>query len=451
MKIAILGFYNQNNLGDDLFQVVLTDWLSELAELTFLNPCDFGTLPDCDIVLVGGGDLINDYFMGKIKELLSGKKIPVYAIGVGFPYPSLITSQYLNIFDYIQTRTLSSLSSLKTLNIQYSHGPDLVRYLPCIKADNETSCIPCPTPKKIGIFLASNMCPTYGKVFNNLVEILDNIAATSSSFLSLSKTYQLYLYSMNTSGGLEDDTHLTSSLYHVLTTLYRRTNIVLVKDKITPEVFSDCYMTICTRFHGHILSLNAGVPFLSLYSTAKVEDLLTSEQMQEYGIKMQVDEETLIPVDFSITETLAKFQNVVHDYDQIVQRIATSNSQAQTQLKTVKQTVQNLVFYQPRFKTPDVQPVLLKVAKYLHTKPSLLSEYKIQDYSHVAQVITFAISRTEYQPFTWGLENNLRKGQLITEAVDWLVKNTPKQYPYLVQLFHLVKDVSILNILTKIY
>lgn len=45
--------------------------------------------------------MINDYFMEKLQPLMKNRTCPMYAVGIGFPYPQLIDQGYLDGFDYI--------------------------------------------------------------------------------------------------------------------------------------------------------------------------------------------------------------------------------------------------------------------------------------------------------------------------------------------------------------
>lgn len=98
VEICVLGYYFRNNLGDDsfinafecLFRKALPDCTYKLL---FCNTDDIEKLPDgTDVVICGGGDIVNTYFIHKIKAILesSGFKGPVYAIGIGITGQSLV-------------------------------------------------------------------------------------------------------------------------------------------------------------------------------------------------------------------------------------------------------------------------------------------------------------------------------------------------------------------------
>ena len=106
-KVWIVGYYHRNNLGDDIFEFILDHYFKSTyiqVDATFKNIDTLVKIDeDVDVVLFGGGDLINDYFMKKLWKISKDHiyPCPIYAIGVGIPYPSLIDQGYLEDFDFI--------------------------------------------------------------------------------------------------------------------------------------------------------------------------------------------------------------------------------------------------------------------------------------------------------------------------------------------------------------
>lgn len=416
--ILIFGYYGQNNLGDDLFETILNNWIGNHT-LLFVNPLDITELPEADMILVGGGDLVNDYFIPKIKTLIEGKTIPIYGIGLGFPFPNLITKEYLEFFDYIVTRTSSAIQPLiEAMPNRISYCPDLVRDLYLKKSEPSFPCSPGCKRRKIGVFLSSFMCSTYGVVFNKIVTFIKKIAQISQSCPKCMKLYDISLYSMNTSEGIEDDTNLNRSICSKV----KMPNVRLVTGKFDVNIFSTFYATICNRFHAHILSLNANVPFVSIYSTTKVKDLLETEGLLDYGVEMSVDSDTLAPVNFDDSKMLGNFVKLVDNYQKL-------SSRQKVNMEPSKYIIQNLVYYAPKFINQPVEPILRKIGKYLRVRS--LNNLDIKDADRIAKVTTFAIARTETQSYTWGLAENIRNGQNIVDAVSWIIQNNPKPQPYI--------------------
>ena len=424
MKTAIvLGFYNKLNLGDDLFQKILKSWFENTAlnyKFIFLNPMDISRLPDSDVILIGGGDLVNDYFFKKIRALVANYEGPIYSISLGFPYPQLISAEYLSMFDFIQTRTQSALPKIEPLfPDRCLYGPDIVRSLPITKSLNA-----CKN-KIVGVFFANPMWKNNANMLTKLTQLVKGIADIGGpAWLGL-KTYTVHLYAMNTSGTQEDDTHLNKAIWNSLKSY---SNIRIFNNQVQPEEFGELYMSVCTRFHAHILSMNAGVPFISLYSTEKVRDLLASENLMDYSVKMQVDPATLAPLDFSVSEALSKFSDVVHNWDTISTRLSIP-----ADLTPVQEKLTNLLFYLPqkvRHGEGQVFNALKKVSKYLRVSMDQLEKIKITaaNVSHITHVVTFALTRWDSAPFSWGLSQNLLAGHKLVDSIEWLVTNNPMEW-----------------------
>lgn len=452
-RVLILGFYKKHNLGDDLFEYILSKWLSNY-ECIFSDPHDLKELPEnLSCVCIGGGDLINNYFIEKIRVLLKDYRGPVYGIGLGIPYPKLLTPAYLDIFDFIHIRTSSSFDKLKSImGNRCACGPDIVRALTneqnqqrstsdLINFQNNLTATEVNTrglfgTKKIGVFLAKSMISNREErsevVFKKLVSLLQNIAEIGGpSWLNM-KTYDLYLYPMNTSGTNEDDTLLTREIYEKLKS-YR--NVHLIIEPIKPEnvlsLFKSFYLTICTRFHAHILSLNAGTPIFSLYSCEKVRDLIISENLSEYAECMSVNPQTLAPIDFNLDSALNKFNNLIHHYDLVAEKMKIKVDTTPT-----KMCILNLLYYLPKFRHYDIEGVLSSVEKYMGVSNLDSLILTPENSNYISKAITFAITRNEHAPFTWGLEQNLAKGNApgkIYESIKWIIENCniTKNYSYL--------------------
>lgn len=414
MNILVLGYYNRQNLGDDLFQHILTKRFSN-HRFEFLNPDDaiYVSSSNPDIILVGGGDLINNYFMTKIIDFVTTfeRKIPVYAIGIGFPYPQLITQEYLSGFDYIQTRTYSVRDKLSELfPNRCSFKPDIVRY------NNQEPKIKFNTnePKKIGIFLANSI--NSDVIINKITKVIQYIAdiGIQKTCKKTEKSFSVHLYAMNTSGTHEDDRIINHLIYR---NLQNYSNVIIhntpIKVNEIDALFASFYATICTRFHAHILSLNTGIPFVSLYSTNKVRDLLVTEELTAFSESMLIDKRTLQPIDFN-AERVCEIFDSLHTFP--ITKFTISPNIA------TLQEIENLLYYKPSFVYPRINRIIHKIYKYIGEKN--LYKYSPEE---TAEIITFAITRKHHQEFTYGLIQNLKTKHFnIYNAIEWILNNVPE-------------------------
>ena len=91
--------------------------------------CDFvctddfrGDVSVYDAILCGGGDIVNRYFFSKLERILKGFVGPVYLLGVGIPYPSMLEDPSLNLFDHFFLRESTDLRALsRRFGTRYVH------------------------------------------------------------------------------------------------------------------------------------------------------------------------------------------------------------------------------------------------------------------------------------------------------------------------------------------
>jgi hypothetical protein len=145
-EILVIGYFGHDNLGDEVFKWIFENIFPSLTSSTSTTDTTRITCVDADslqlplastvcAVIVGGGDLINDYFMKKLKPLLQERKFrtcPIYAIGIGIPYEKLIAAGYLDGFDYIIHRSTEDEQYLLSRygEAQVHLAPDLAWLLP---------------------------------------------------------------------------------------------------------------------------------------------------------------------------------------------------------------------------------------------------------------------------------------------------------------------------------
>ena len=95
-NIFIIGYYNHHNIGDEQYKLTfnytfellgLTNYTTNYYDCDKLNEL---TVNNNDIIVLGGGDVLNDYFVDKLIEKFYGKSNKIFAISVGIPYKSII-------------------------------------------------------------------------------------------------------------------------------------------------------------------------------------------------------------------------------------------------------------------------------------------------------------------------------------------------------------------------
>src|SRR5579871_4046125 len=119
ITIGIIGFYNRGNLGDETYKLAVPALLGPRYNYVFICSDDIEVdrdkLNQADILFIGPGDIINNYFFESIDPILSSFKGPKIAFGVGIPFPSLIDKEHFNMFDHVFIRNFEDLRKLQRI------------------------------------------------------------------------------------------------------------------------------------------------------------------------------------------------------------------------------------------------------------------------------------------------------------------------------------------------
>lgn len=375
--ILIIGYYHRQNLGDDVFEFVWKQYLTRYfpgREHKIMNIDDVKKIDDnVELVLFGGGDLINDYFVPKLNKLRKEAKntIPYYAVSIGLPYPKLIDAGYLDNFDYIFHRNQIDQDCLLTRfsNYKAQWGPDLTYLLPKYSTNEITSYLPnshLTGTKKIGVFLTRtiynpNNVKVYYEMVNQISVFLMKLAQVTqpkSLFSSCKSTtefrpqFEIFLIPFCTDKNPnQDDRLINEDVYNQMLRLGNVDNVHLINKNLAPTdilpVFKQFYATICMRFHAHIFSLMSETPLLSIYSTRKVGNLLTETHLEDRSIKLLTDKNDF-PIQLDHQKMLDTFQQIHDEYLQYKHDLVTLNNYYKNKIKTFEVALTNLIFYKFR-------------------------------------------------------------------------------------------------------
>lgn len=131
-RILVLGYYGAHNTGDDAFAYIFEALNKPECSYTVKNPYKINYIPNyVDKVIVGGGDVLNPYFMERIKELFKTRRnIPAVAFSVGIPYPAVIDREFLSIFKKVVLRNPLDVPFVRKFHDNVIYLPDLVYVLP---------------------------------------------------------------------------------------------------------------------------------------------------------------------------------------------------------------------------------------------------------------------------------------------------------------------------------
>lgn len=272
MKILVVGYYNHENYGDDMYLMSFPK-IFPRHQLQFVDIEKLKNYheEDYDAIILGGGDVVNGYFIDKFKEWKTGVKF-CCAYSIGIPYFSMVADGHLDMFDHIICRNKRDTQRLIE-RFGYDHVsylPDFVfiNYLPTLTLRHRFP----NRRRKVSIFLAGPCLND--NVINKLARFLDKH----------SKEYDFEAYPFNTNpvNTKENDNKGARKLKLAFP------NLVIIE---SPPTFQDIirqmrdsYFCICMRLHSNILSIMSATPFVSLFSTRKVRNLLFDHQLEDLGV-----------------------------------------------------------------------------------------------------------------------------------------------------------------------
>lgn len=277
-KIDIIGWYSRKNVGDDAFELVLSNWFRGF-DVRFVTPTE-RTRDSADLVILGGGAVASEYYLNRIQG-----SAPLVALGVDIEWPKeaqlLLDASCSRIVfrskeDVETYETLWGAANLAgELNAEYC--PDLAFALAPTGKDVVSKYKLSPTRGTIGVFATDYVMPSRGRDLyfygpradqfcQGLARTLDRLAEISEVILLPSST------------GIPGDDrrvnmHIASFMEHTPT---------IVTDYLSPHDMIDfiagCTATMCMRYHAHIFSIIAGTPFVNIEYTKKSRTLLSEYQ-----------------------------------------------------------------------------------------------------------------------------------------------------------------------------
>lgn len=285
--LLVAGYYGEDNLGDESYQVAMRKFFPHF-HLTFVHVANL-TLEqanDYDGLVVGGGDIINNYFHGYLRDILLHYTKPKFAFSIGIPFPSLINEEYLGYYDHIFLRNYEDVRA-----VQRVVGSHRAHYLPDVSFSYPYLLQPAfnRAHKRCGVFVVGNLIR-----FPNIVEDLIDLV------VYLTESYQVTLYTFHPA----EDVALNLQIKETIACRYDGREVEVNYHPYSPqamiEEMGQLDFAVCMRYHAHIFATLVGLPFLSISSTRKTRSLMTQMGLEKYQHRIKLnEEETPISSDYS--------------------------------------------------------------------------------------------------------------------------------------------------------
>jgi len=403
MKTLVIGYYDRCNFGDELYKVVIPQILS--SELTFVNIFD---LPEdvhiYDNIIIGGGDVFNDYFIPNIKIKLKDYKGLIIGISVGMPFKSYIIPSNTEIFDHIFTRNKLYLEKLQLLL-----GSDRVHYLPdlAFKLYDQDKIVTSNNNKNIGVFLARDLS-LYQSVVHNFLELFEKL-----------KDYQFHLYAFDTSNKIDQNDRLFNEIIHkkIKNVQIINTETLSVNEMMNSMKILD--YGICVRFHSAIFCTLLGIPFISISATNKVSHYMYESGLSDMCVEIERNR-YYNPDHFDVEDAYNRFVYIKNNHNKIKVKLINISKQNNFLLDTNQ--IQNLLLNST--KTNHVVPNYLTLDRnYIYRKLKLDGSPR-----DIAEKMCYMITGDPCSDYIWGTIENIKNMGVdkIREMIDWIADDNIK-------------------------
>jgi len=290
MKIDVIGWYNQGNVGDEAFALVMPQIFAG-HEVRLITPNGGPKEPFPDAVVLGGGAVVSPFYL---KMLPPG--VPRYAVGIDISYESEIDLLAQHDFKGVWVRNKTDLPALQEkLKCPVYYMPDLAFAIkrPLInKLPKEAAEYLSGTKnKKVGVLATDYISPAIDRP-------IDEFAPRHWSFITnlakkldwmIDNKWDVFLIPCATKG-YGDDRRMNAN---IAAFMRHKEKVVQIYEALDPptmiEFLSQMDLNICLRFHAHIFSIMAGTPFVSIEFTRKVDlflkenDRLNTKCAKFYG------------------------------------------------------------------------------------------------------------------------------------------------------------------------
>lgn len=331
MKILICGFYGHSNLGDDCYQIAFRKLLKGF-DITFqeLSELDKVNLENYSTIIVGGGDLMNDFYSIKYEECLknySGYKI---AISVGFSFEACTKRNFVSYFDDIILRSKKDLNSVsKIIGSLHTHYlSDLVFDLPIEQISPRDT----KERKNVGLFLVGSLVDNASFVFPLLCFI--NFLITNGYFIHLIPMHSEVENKSN-------DHRINDVIYRTFSFTGSIRNHPEQNFYTFSELLKSIDFGVCIRYHGHIFCTKMGIPFFSIPITRKVQ--IYNEDIPyntRYEAKMNFDPNYNV-ISFDVEDAKQKFFQIRDNYSDIHESLIFYSKINSVERKKVLSLLQN--------------------------------------------------------------------------------------------------------------
>jgi polysaccharide pyruvyl transferase WcaK-like protein len=279
-NIPILGWYHQQNVGDEAFKDVFRAAIGEAnrsVTVSFHTPFNTLRSPTPEKVILGGGDVVRPFYLQKIPP-----EVKIFPVGVGLGYPSEVELLKGARVPFALFRNRDDVELARANGITAEYMPDLTFFL----NTPDPFSLELPNGKTLGVLLTDEISPTserrdtsgeyaYYEYFKwELASILDVLA----------KYYNVVFVAFSTLDSINDH-KVSLDIYQRMTA---RDQVSFVTQPLSLAealwLIGQFDLVISMKFHGIMFAVNQGVPFINIAETRKTHRFCIENELARLSI-----------------------------------------------------------------------------------------------------------------------------------------------------------------------
>ena len=323
-KILHVGYFNKYNAGDDVFMLIFK-YLNKKNNAYKSHYIDKGY--DYKTLMLGGGDVINNYFCDKINYNIKNK----IAYGVGIPYLNLM--HLLNNFNKIILRSpndyddVINMTNITNNNIVVKHQPDiswmvLDYYKPKKIFGNNKTRIGFALPRTYHNSSCTNEYISLVYELYNFIKLLIenedvivylipfciNLGQNEDDNILNNQLFDLLIINSEIETEYIDDIKFVKSNNVIKCSLMDNLKDCNYVYKLF-NIINSMDLMICGRYHAHQFSAICNTSFISLSCSRKCEELMKEWDMSEYHYKFETNN-LIIPINLNSCDLFEWFKEI---------------------------------------------------------------------------------------------------------------------------------------------
>lgn len=434
-NIIVIGYYGHGNIGDEQYIYTFESIFKNDFNVKYID-CDNiknEIISERDIIVLGGGDILNNYFMNQIINIFQSKKNKIIALSVGIPYTDIILhSEKLNIIDYIFIRTKQDFELFN----KYYHStrifyiPDISYFLLQYNFENKDNKFNdlllnlknnTNNRKIISISLNRHIYNSdYSEQYN---DIITTFAKFIIYLIKLNYHVIFIPFNTNTLSDNENDLIIHKDVCNLIQILSNDSYnyITYIDFTLTPfeilELYKIVYINIPMRYHSCLFSIYKKLPFLPIFTTRKIKNLLLDTHWN-YGYQLDVNDKD-IPLSLDINILISRFLGIVDNISVLNTKLSLINKTTDIDIKSNIENISyllnndypkiNLETNNTRTINNKINIILTKVQNFSISNGfldfRLINNIKLQNI--IVKIVSYCITNNTYSKYNHGLFNKM--------------------------------------------